>query len=45
MLLEGDLAALVDYRDRGLRGSSQPVANYYRRCELDALLRRPGFAA
>jgi hypothetical protein len=45
MLLDGDLEALAAYRDRGARGSSEPVAKYYRRCELAGLLERPGFAA
>jgi hypothetical protein len=45
MLLDGDLEALAAYRDRGARGSSEPVASYYRRCELASLLGRPGFAA
>jgi hypothetical protein len=45
MLLDGDLEALAAYRDQGVRGSSEPVARYYRRCELAELLERPGFAA
>ena len=45
MLLDGDLQALAAYRDHGVRGSSEPVAKYYRRCELAGLLERPGFAA
>jgi hypothetical protein len=45
MLLDGDLEALAAYRDRGARGSSKPVAEYYRRCDLADLLERPGFAA
>jgi hypothetical protein len=45
MLLDGNLEALEDYRDRGARASSEPVARYYRRCELAELLERPGFAA
>jgi hypothetical protein len=44
MLLDGDLDALAAYRDRGVRASSESVASYYRRCELAALLDRPGFA-
>jgi hypothetical protein len=44
-LLDGDLEALAAYRDRGARGSSEPVARYYRRCDLADLLERPGFAA
>jgi hypothetical protein len=45
MLLDGDLATLAAYRDQGVRGSSESVAGYYRRCKLDPLLDRPGFAA
>jgi hypothetical protein len=45
MLLEGDLEALAAYRDRGERAGSDLVAKYYRRCRLDPLLERPGFAA
>jgi hypothetical protein len=45
MWLDGDLAALAAYRDQGARGSSEPVASYYRRCMLAELLERPGFAA
>jgi hypothetical protein len=45
MLLDGDLEALAAYRDRGARGSSEPVAAYYQRCGLAGLLERPGFAA
>ncbi len=45
MLLDGDLEALAAYRDRGARASSEPVARYYRRCDLADLLERPGFAA
>jgi hypothetical protein len=45
MLLEGDLKALAAYRDHGVRGSSESVAAYYRRCKLDPLLDLPGFAA
>jgi hypothetical protein len=45
MLLDGDLVALAAYRDQGARGSSEPVASYYRRCMLAELLERPGFAA
>jgi hypothetical protein len=45
MLLDGDLDALAAYRDRGARGSSEPVAAYYQRCGLAGLLERPGFAA
>jgi hypothetical protein len=45
MLLDGDLEALSAYRDRGERGSSDLVAHYYRRCKLDPLLDRRGFAA
>lgn len=45
MLLDGDLEALAAYRDRGARRSSEPVARYYRRCDLADLLERPAFAA
>jgi hypothetical protein len=45
MLLDGDIEALAAYRDRGARASSEPVARYYRRCDLADLLERPGFAA
>jgi helix-turn-helix protein len=45
MWLDGDLAALAAYRDRGARASSETVARYYRRCELASLLERPGFTA
>jgi hypothetical protein len=45
MWLDGDLEALAAYRDRGARRSSEPVANYYRRCDLADLLERPAFAA
>jgi hypothetical protein len=45
MWLDGDLEALAAYRDRGARKSSEPVANYYRRCNLADLLERPAFAA
>jgi hypothetical protein len=45
MLLDDNLAALVDYRDEGARASSESVAAYYQRCQLAHLLGRPGFAA
>jgi hypothetical protein len=45
MLLDGDLNALAAYRDRGERGSSEIVAGYYRRCQVEYLLERPGFAS
>jgi hypothetical protein len=44
MLLDGDREALIAYRDRGERGSSESVARYYRRCQVAYLLERPGFA-
>ena len=44
MLLDGNLDVLVCYRDHGARGSWEPVANYYRRVGLGALLERPEFA-
>jgi hypothetical protein len=37
MLLDGDLAALAAYRDRGARASSEPVAAYYQRRGLAGL--------
>jgi hypothetical protein len=45
MWLDGDLEALAAYRDQGARRSSEPVARYYRRCDLADLLERPAFAA
>jgi hypothetical protein len=45
MLLDGELGKLAAYRDQGVRGSSAPIAEYYRRCGLADLLQRPGFAA
>ena len=44
MFLDGDLEALIAYRDRGERASSESVAKYYRRCLMEHLLERPGFA-
>jgi hypothetical protein len=44
MLLDGDIDALVCYRDHGVRGSWAPVAKYYHRCGLADLLERPEFA-
>ncbi len=43
MLLDGDERALGAYLD-GARGSFEPVAAYYRRLGLGALLDRPDFA-
>jgi hypothetical protein len=37
--------ALAAYRDRGERGSSEIVAGYYRRCQMEYLLEQPGFAS
>ncbi len=44
MLLDGDLDALVCYRDHGVRASYEPVAKYYERLELAELLDLPEFA-
>jgi hypothetical protein len=37
-LLEGDEDALVSYRDHGVRASYPPVAKYFERADLGALL-------
>ena len=44
MLLDGDLDALICYRDHGVRASYDPVARYYHRFDLGELLDRPEFA-
>jgi hypothetical protein len=41
MLLDGDLAALAAYRDRGARASSEPVAAYYPPVSSSGLASRP----
>jgi hypothetical protein len=41
MLLDGNRDALVAYRDKGIRGKWDVIAEYYRRCGLSDLLQRP----
>jgi hypothetical protein len=44
MLLEGDIDALLSYRDHGVRGSYEPVAKYYHQLDLGELLSLREFA-
>jgi hypothetical protein len=42
-LLDGEESVLVSYRDHGVRASYPPVAKYFERADLGALLELPEF--